>query len=160
MCTAQQFLCYAQIKIKTWSFSDIEKTFPCPQYFLSVSGLFVSKILTILVIYQTWQLFFRESVLLIFLCEPVSKNFSFPRTRFNLNFQHGEHNWLISFSLPTNADRLHLCKLIDSEQKYLICFVFCNEDNSCGNLKNWQSLCTLWAQPAIYELCFWFSELF
>ena len=64
-------------------------------------------------------------------CETVSKNFLFPRSRFNLNFQRGEHNWLVSFSLPTNADRLHLCKLIDSDQKYLICYVFCYEDNSC-----------------------------
>ena len=32
--------------------------------------------------------------------------------RFNLNFQRGELNWLVSFSLPTNADRLHLCKIL------------------------------------------------
>ena len=66
-----------------------------------------------------------------FSCEPGTKDFSFSRTRFNLNFQRGEHNWLVSFSLPTNADRLHLCKLIDSDKKYLICYVLCYEDNSC-----------------------------
>ena len=33
----QYFLWCAQIK--TWSFSDIEKTFPCHQYFLSASGV-------------------------------------------------------------------------------------------------------------------------
>jgi len=40
--------------------------------------------------------------------------------RFNLNFQRGEHNWLVSFSLPTNADRLHL--YLDHAQSRL---VFC-----------------------------------
>ena len=64
-------------------------------------------------------------------CGSVSKNFLIPRTRFNLNFQRGEHNWLVSFSLPTNADRLHLCKLIDSQQQDLICYVLYNEDNEC-----------------------------
>ena len=66
-----------------------------------------------------------------FSCESVSKNFLITRTRFNLNFQRGEHNWLVSFSLPTNADRLHLCKLIDSQQQDLICYVLYNEDNEC-----------------------------
>ena len=37
LCILQYFLWCAQIK--TWSFSDIEKTFPCHQYFLSASGV-------------------------------------------------------------------------------------------------------------------------
>ena len=127
LCIQQYFLWCAQIK--TWSFSDIEKTFPCHQYFLSASGVWAR--------YWQFTLSFRHDNFFSgicfdnFSCESVSKNFLFPRTRFNLNFQRGEHNWLVSFSLPTNADRLHLCKLIDSDQKYLICYVLCYEDNSC-----------------------------
>ena len=154
LCIQQYFLCCAQIK--TWSLSDIEKTFPCHQYFLSVSGLFVSKILTIHLIYQTRQLFFRGSVLTTFPVNlfPRISNSNGPGSIWTSNVVNTTGSSASAFQ-PMLIDFIFVSWSIHSNKIWYV-MSFIMKTMNVGNLKNWQSPCILRAQTAFYELCFWF----
>ena len=152
LCIQQYFLCCAQIK--TWSLSDIEKTFPCHQYFLSVSGLFVSKILTIHLIYQTRQLFFRGSVLTTFPVNlfPRISNSNGPGSIWTSNVVNTTGSSASAFQ-PMLIDFIFVSWSIHSNKIWYV-MSFIMKTMNVGNLKNWQSPCILRAQTAFYCYCY------